>query len=176
MFARKLRSVSPLFQSAWAAHLRSMVHKQKTAAAVGEGVFLVNHAFNKHISTYRIIVPETEISITDFMLFVKRKLYTLLTKKLSEFGSVKFYLELFGRFVNRVSGEESTKSFGTKTQPLTTLGEYDELWETLAERITARYQDFQEKDSGMTRRFETLLFANFSNRKLHQGLSSFHSQ
>ena len=88
------------------------------------------------------------------MRFVKGKLYTLLAKRLSEFGSVKFYLELFGQFVNRVSGEEATKSFGTKSQTLSTLEGYDELWETLAERITARYQDFQEKDSGMTIRFK----------------------
>ena len=160
------KSYSPLFQSAWAAHLQSTEHKSKTAVAQGDGVFLVNQCFNKRITTYRIMAEDSGISIVDFLAYAKAKVLQILQLKIAEFSSLKFYSVLFGQFVKITTGEEATKSFNIKTQSLSSLeGQYDELWETLTERIIARYQDFQEKDSGMTAHVSNFIISIIKKNK-----------
>lgn len=131
--------------------MRTLDHRNNVLVPLEEeGVFLANHAFKKNIVTYRIMVPNVDISIVEFLAYAKPKVHSVLASKLVDFINLKFNCELFGQFHNVVTGDECTKSFNTKTQTLTNLEEaYDELWETLASRIVERYQDFQMKDSGM---------------------------
>lgn len=138
-----------LLQNLFGAHLNSLGHKNKTLIDGENGIQEVRHAFNRQIATFRIPAVSLLIDVEEFLGYCKEKMLTVLKKKFEQCGALKVSLELFGQYIQPVKETEATKSFNTKTIPITRFEELDELLARLEDVIKNKASEFEHNDSGM---------------------------
>lgn len=91
------------------------------------------------------------MSVEEFLVQCRDKVLAILKRKMEQLGPVKVSVELFGHYVQPVKNLEATKSFNTKSTPVSGLEELEELVERLEAVVKTKASEFEHNDSGMLR-------------------------
>ncbi|KAJ8932313.1 hypothetical protein NQ314_014761 [Rhamnusium bicolor] len=123
----------------FSSHQRSLSHKQNSSIEIEPGVYLINSAFKRNISTYRIKYDsENDGTITDISLFfskIKDRVINLIAMGVQE-NPLKINFELFASYVvstKRKMDDEAcikneVKSFNSKYEIVTIPRSLDEIY------------------------------------------------
>lgn len=128
--------------------MNSLSHKDKICIAVEDGVQMVQHAFERKITTFRIPVQSSDTDVDEFLRYCKGKVLNLLKKKLDDLRAVKVQLELFGLYFQPLGEKEETKSFNTKSVVISGHYESDNIVSTLYDVMKTKASEFEHKESG----------------------------
>ncbi|KAJ8928339.1 hypothetical protein NQ314_019109 [Rhamnusium bicolor] len=120
----------------FSSHQRSLSHKQNSGVEIEPGVYLINSAFKRNISTYRIKYD----SENDVMLFPQKK-------EDDDEACIK----------------NEVKSFNSKYEMVTISRSLDEIYSHFYNVLKTKSEEFEEQDSGWS--LLTLLFLEINMLK-----------
>ncbi|KAJ8930352.1 hypothetical protein NQ314_016849, partial [Rhamnusium bicolor] len=158
----------------FSSHQRSLSHKQNSSVEIEPGVYLINSAFKRNISTYRIKYDsENDGTITDISLFfskIKDRVINLIAMGVQE-NPLKINFELFASYVVSTKKEDDdeacikneVKSFNSKYEIVTISRSLDEIYSHFYNVLKTKSEEFEEQDSGWS--LLTLLFLEINMLK-----------
>ncbi|KAJ8933524.1 hypothetical protein NQ314_013959 [Rhamnusium bicolor] len=141
----------------FSSHQRSLSHKQNSGVEIEPGVYLINSAFKRNISTYRIKYDsENDGTITDISLFfskIKDRVINLIAMGVQE-NPLKINFELFASYI--VSQKEDddeacikneVKSFNSKYEMVTISKAWTKSIPIFYNVLKTKSEEFEEQDS-----------------------------
>lgn len=136
---------------AYSGHLKSILHKQNCKSLkLCDNVELIQSAFKKRICVYKVNnINKSKLNIIEFFEQNRNKILELIEANLKKHTSIKVHFELFAQYMLfKEDINSEIKSFNVKAIPLTLGSDINEIFEILKNKIVAKSEQFQEKDSG----------------------------
>ncbi|XP_034663655.1 uncharacterized protein LOC117898403 [Drosophila subobscura] len=135
-------------------HIMSEKHKNATAAQLedNENVIVISTESRFPLKSYRVRSDKSDrLDLKEFYNDCKADLTKLVRYCMSEYGSAKFNLKVYGLYVKQTDDEtlsETMKHFVTSYKSIYANDEIDEHLNEAVDLLITLSSEFQEKDSG----------------------------
>ena len=135
------------------AHQRTLQHKSKSCVTVSHGVQLIQSAFKNRLVTYRISSDNEHVDYIIFFDEIKSKVLPLISEVLQMQNAIKVNMVVVGRYFLPSQDTFSEKTFNTLNEIVTVGSDLNDIYHSLVEAMKAQSTEFQEKDSGMEKKY-----------------------